>query len=122
MFRKDGFVYPERSGDARARYIIDTLKLNREELREARAEAWTYAEEQIDALLLRFVQHDRLELFEHVVTNIESIEDGRAEFSAMKRLAIAPGRLELARRVEEQQRRSDRLAARLTPRPRPPAP
>jgi len=122
MFKKDGFVYPGAPGDARARYVIDILKLNREELREARAEAWTDAEEQMDTLLLRFVQHDRLELFEHVVANIEAVEDGRAEFSAMKRLAIAAGRVELTRRVEEQQRRSDRLAAKLTPQPRSPSP
>lgn len=99
--------------------MIDVLKLNREELREARAEAWAAAEEQMDALVIRVTQHDKPELYDRTVAAVQAILDGKAEFSALKRRAIAPGQGELARKLEEQQRRK-RLAEGLTPRPPPP--
>jgi uncharacterized protein (TIGR02646 family) len=120
LFTRDGLVLPAAKGDARAAYIIETLDLNREELTEARAEAWLFAESEMDMLVTRVTQHDRPELYDLTVRSVETIIEGQAEFSAMKRLAIGPGQQELKRTLAELSRR-ERLAEQLTPRPPAPA-
>jgi uncharacterized protein (TIGR02646 family) len=126
LFTRDGLVHPATKDDPRAVYVIDTLKLNREELREDRAEAWNDAEEEMDALLLRVrdPRRDQQERFDQVVARYQAIKAGKVEFSAVKQLAVLPGEQALRDEFEEQERRRSKVLATpvpLTPRPPPPA-
>src|SRR4051812_33734764 len=125
LFTPGGLVHPAAKDDPRAVYVIDTLKLNREELREDRAEAWNDAEEEMDALLLRVhdPRRDQQERFDQAVARYQAIKAGKVEFSAAKQLAILPGEQALRDELAEQERRRNRLMDGpfpLTPRPPPP--
>jgi len=129
LFTRDGLVHAAVKGDPKAGYLIDTLKLNREELREDRAEAWSDAEEEMDALLLRVrdPRRDQTEKFDQAVARYQAIQRGTVEFSAVRRLAVIPGEQALRDELAEQERRRNRLLGSasspgpLTPRPPAPA-
>jgi len=106
-FERDGHVYPGARDDARARYVIQTLDLNREELINDRAEAWELTELEMESLLLwtRAPRPDQERLFNRAAERFRTIKRGLAEFTALKRLAILPGEKALQDEWAEQERR-----------------